>query len=232
MTAADATARAALRRDDPYTSRQPMTTEAENERASSPRGSNTGGRCYAGIGSRRTPAATLAIAEQIARALAARGWRLRSGHAPGADQAFEQGAAGDADIFLPWPAFERATPVLGRAFSQPAPAAFDLAREHHPNWPALRRGGRALHARNCHQILGWTLQDPASFVICWTPDGSLDGQGRDTGGTGQALRLCVAHDVPVFNLARPDHLARLTTGLDLHAGTRDASPLNFGTDIA
>ena len=190
-----------------------MTDQPENRPAASAAG--TAMRCYAGIGSRRTPEPILAICQQIAHALAARGWRLRSGHAPGADQAFEHGAAGAADIFLPWPAFESATPVLGRTFSEPAPAAFDLAREHHPNWAALRRGGRALHARNCHQILGWTLQDPASFVICWTPDGSLDGHGRDTGGTGQALRLCVAHDVPVFNLARPDHLARLTSGLDL-----------------
>lgn len=53
------------------------------------------------------------------------------------------------------------------------------------------------------------LDDPAAFVLCWTPDGSLDGTGSDTGGTGQALRIAAAYDVPVFNLQRPDHRARV-----------------------
>jgi hypothetical protein len=132
-----------------------------------------GGGCYAGIGSRRTPTEILAVGEQIAWALAERGWRLRSGHAPGADQAFERGAHGNADIFLPWPAFEAAIPVSGRAYDQPATAAYALARRHQPNWPVLGPGARALHARNCHQILGGTLRHPARFAICWTPDGSL-----------------------------------------------------------
>ncbi len=174
------------------------------------------GGCYAGIGSRRTPSEILEVCEQIARALAQLRWRLRSGHAPGADQAFERGAQGDADIFLPWPTFEDAIAVAGRAYPQPAPAAYQLASQHHPSWSGLGRGARALHARNCHQVLGWTLAQPARFAICWTPDGSLDGHGRDSGGTGQALRLCAAHNVPVFNLGRPDHHARITQSLDGH----------------
>jgi hypothetical protein len=177
-------------------------------------------RCYAGIGSRRTPAPMLVVCEQIARALAQRGWRLRTGHAAGADQAFERGAGTLADVFLPWPAFEQATPILGETHQQPVARAFDIAQEHHPNWAGLRRGGRALHARNTHQILGPTLDQPAAFAVCWTPDGSLDGHGPSTGGTGQALRLCAAYRVPVFNLARPDHLARLTARLNLPTPNR------------
>ncbi len=173
-------------------------------------------RCYAGIGSRRTPAAMLVVCEQIAQALAERGWRLRTGHAPGADQAFERGAGPLADVFLPWPGFEQATPILGDAHPQPAARAFEIAKEHDPNWAGLRRGRRALHARNCHQILGPTLDQPAAFAVCWTPDGSLDGRGPDTGGTGQALRLCAAYRVPVFNLARAEHLQRIRERLDLH----------------
>jgi hypothetical protein len=45
--------------------------------------------------------------------------------------------------------------------------------------------------------------------LCWTPDGSLDGQGRRVGGTGQALRIAHHHGIPVFNLARLEHLQRL-----------------------
>ena len=126
--AADVTGREALRRRRPLHQRQPCHRAREQARQSAP--TDTGGRSYAGIGSRRTPPAMFAMCEQMARALAARGWRLRSGHAPSADRAFEQGAAGDADIFRPWPAFENSTPVLGCASSQSAPAAFDLAREH------------------------------------------------------------------------------------------------------
>ena len=157
----------------------------------------------------------LVVCEQIARALAERGWRLRTGHAPGADQAFERGAGPLADVFLPWPAFEQATPILGNAHQHPAARAFDIAREHHPNWSGLRCGGRALHARNCHQVLGPTLDRPAAFAVCWTPDGSLDGRGPNTGGTGRALRLCAAYRVPVCNLARAEHLQRIRDRLNL-----------------
>lgn len=166
------------------------------------------GKAYAGVGSRLTPAATLTLCEQTAVALADTGWLLRSGHAQGADAAFERGAAGAAEIFLPWPTFRAEEPPQGRRFARPHPAAYTIAADHHPNWVAVAREGRALHARNCHQLLGWTLDDPAKFVICWTANASLDGTGR-SGGTGQVLRLAVALGVPVFNLARPDHRERL-----------------------
>lgn len=49
------------------------------------------------------------------------------------------------------------------------------------------------------------------FVICWTPDGA-EGEAecsRETGGTGQAIRLASRWGVPVVNLARPGALERL-----------------------
>jgi hypothetical protein len=173
--------------------------------------------CYAGVGSRDTPPAMVAVCEQIARALAERGWRLRTGHAPGADQAFERGAGPSADVFLPWPGFERAVPVLGAVHGQPAARAFEIAREHAPDWAALRGDVRALRARNSHAVLGATLAAPARFAVCWTADGSLDGRGPGTDGTAHTLRLCAAFAVPVYNLARPDHLARVAACLDLPA---------------
>lgn len=48
-------------------------------------------------------------------------------------------------------------------------------------------------------------------MICWTPDGA-EGEaecGRETGGTGQAIRLASRWGVPVVNLARPGALERL-----------------------
>ena len=53
-------------------------------------------------------------------------------------------------------------------------------------------------------MLGDDLDQPVSFVVCWTPGGEV------TGGTGQALRIAAdpQYNIPVFNLAlhRPEAL--------------------------
>lgn len=66
-------------------------------------------------------------------------------------------------------------------------------------------------ARNGHQVLGATLDQPVSFVLCWTPDGaeSEAQRTRDTGGTGQAIALASRHGIPVFNLANRGALNRV-----------------------
>jgi hypothetical protein len=170
-------------------------------------------RAYAGIGARRTPADVLDLMRAASARLARAGWMLRSGGAEGADRAFEAGAASvDAEwetyrVDGGWCALADLTP------GGPTREAFELAASVHPAWSRCSERAKALHARNCHQILGADLGDPASFVICWTPDGSLDGAGREAGGTGQALRVAALHSIPVFNLRRPDHRARLESYL-------------------
>ena len=166
-------------------------------------------KAYAGIGSRSTPPETLAMMRQFAHELARRGWTLRSGAADGADRAFEEGAY-DAvmseprlpkpQIFLPWPSFNEGSRVmvLKRYYvSEPQPEAFDIAARFHPAWDRCKRGAKALHARNVHQILGpdVTAPDLSRFVLCWTPAAS------GSGGTGQAIRIAQAYEVPVFDLA-------------------------------
>jgi hypothetical protein len=172
---------------------------------------------YAGIGSRETPPAVLDLMARAASWLASEGWVLRTGMAAGADQAFYRGARahGAFELYLPWPAFEAgARSPAHRAeqlvLDQPNAAAYELAARLHPAWSRLTRGVRALHARNCHQVLGADLASPARFVLCWTPDGSLDGRGRRVGGTGQALRIAHHHGITIFNLARPEHVERLS----------------------
>ena len=167
-------------------------------------------RVYAGIGSRRTPAPILGLFTELASRLAARGYLLRSGHAPGADQAFERGADCHAEVYLPWPQFEASVECAAGCLQRhPSPQAVEMAAAHHPAWDRLGRGARSLHARNCHQILGRDLNDPASFVVCWTPDGATTAPGPSTGGTGQALRIAAVHGIPVFNLARDEDLERV-----------------------
>lgn len=151
---------------------------------------------YAGVGSRQTPIEILEICERVAERLAFQGWVLRSGHAPGADQAFEGGAGGAAEIFLPWPSFENSEPIeAGTVFGKPNNAAYELASFVHPGWDRMTGGGRALHARNCHQVLGRDLHDPVRFVLCWTPDGQVKG------GTATAIRLAEHYGIPVYNFA-------------------------------
>lgn len=127
---------------------------------------------------------------RIAQRLRVRGFVLRSGGAPGADQAFAAGAGQDAEIFLPWPGFEGQEST----FCQPTTAAYELAAKHHPAWEQLSAVGRCLQARNSHQVLGWGLDDPVAFVVCWTRS------GLGTGGTGQAIRIAREAGIQVFDL--------------------------------
>ncbi len=155
-------------------------------------------RFYAGIGARATPPEMLSLMTRAAFALLKRGYVLRSGHAIGADSAFEHGAGGGAQIYLPVPgwrgsasAFHQGTPgaeIWGRARA--------IAAAHHPAFAGLSTFVQDLHTRNVFQVLGVRLDSPAEFVLCWTADGEA------SGGTGQALRIAATYSVPVYNLQR------------------------------
>jgi hypothetical protein len=185
----------------------------EFERLSDP---SQAGAPYTGIGSRATPTGVLELMEELAARLARQGRLLRTGISPGADQAFYRGAraaAGRVELYLPWPGFEvgawaAAEAQEVRVLAAPSAAAHELAARFHPDWQALAPRARQLLARDGHELLGADLSSPASFVVCWTAEASLDGKGVFDDGTGQALRIAHARGIPVFNLARPEH-ARL-----------------------
>lgn len=153
---------------------------------------------YAGIGSRATPPQVLEQMRALAWTLATKGWTLRSGHASGADQAFESGAGGHAEIFTPWKSFEDEVPIQGKWFERPTREALAHAAFFHPNWAFLNQGARLLMGRNSHQVLGYDLETPVTFIVCWTPEGS------GGGGTGQALRIARHHDIPIYDFANHD----------------------------
>ena len=162
---------------------------------------------YAGIGSRKTPTQMLDRMVSIGHYLAERGWTLRSGFAEGADTAFYKGAMfanGEAEIFIPWSGFNGA-PKNDPKFIVPkfSSELLTLAAEYHPAWDRCSAAVSKLHARNGCQILGLDLKTPADMVVCWTPG------GVPSGGTGQALRIARAYNVPVFNLAVPGIEAKL-----------------------
>lgn len=190
-------------------------------------------KAYAGIGSRETPADVLELMGRIAKRLAWKGWTLRSGGAVGADQAFAIGAAsaisaplaaalgrgpceGRIETYLPWAKFEHefhgamSTQLSLIERTQPQREAFTLAKEFHPAWESCSNGARCLHARNVHQILGPDVTAPvlSRFVVCWTKEAA------GGGGTGQALRIAKHFEVPIFDLADPDHRARLERFLE------------------
>lgn len=137
-------------------------------------------------------------------ALEKEGLILRSGAAPGADQAFEAGIknARYKEIFIPWDGFEGKTPMHAGVWSLDGfndmliDAAESIARLHHPRWDRLTQGGRRLQTRNSFQVLGRNLNEPSLFVVCWTPGGS------GSGGTGQAIRVANRYGIPVFDLGK------------------------------
>ncbi len=171
------------------------------------------GGTYAGIGSRDTPADVLGLMSSVAAKLGNQSWTLRTGGARGADRAFLDGATsvrGGTEVYLPWPQFED-----NRHFrlERPSRRAYEIAARHHPAWTSCTAVVQALLARNGHQVLGEALNDPATFIVCYTPDGSLTGDSRRAGGTGQALRVATSAGVPVFNLQRPSHRERVEAWL-------------------
>lgn len=158
---------------------------------------------YAGIGSRQTPPDVQDLMREIALMLCREGWTLRSGGAEGADKAFEEGADGQKEIFLPWRKFNNSTSDL----YCPPPIAFEIAAAHHAGWQSLNQSARNLMARNVQQVLGQhcRVADASEIVICWTADkadGTFIPTSRETGGTGQAIRVAATWKIPVCNLAK------------------------------
>ena len=147
---------------------------------------------YAGIGSRKTPWNVCSGMQLIAIKLAERGLTLRSGRALRADQSFEFGcdtANGKKEIFVA---------------AQSRVEWVKHASQYHPAWSECSDHAKMLHGRNSAIMLGARLDTPVKFVVCWTP------KGEAVGGTGQALRIAAALNIPVFNLASDnDHYSTM-----------------------
>jgi hypothetical protein len=141
----------------------------------------------------------LEMMTEAARQLEDAGLILRSGAAKGADTAFEKGVYlwPNKQIFLPWIGFNGRHlyhPGTYRLHGEIEEKAREIAAKHHPNWAACNGTAQLFHTRNVAQVLGPNLDEPALFVLCWTPG------GKGGGGTGQAIRIAKTYDVPIFDM--------------------------------
>ena len=153
---------------------------------------------YTGVGSRQTPPNVLRLMTDIARFLCETGYILRSGGAPGADFYFEAGVSGRTkkEIYIPWKDFNGSGSLKYRVTDE----ALKLAAKFHPAFDRLSYGARKLMGRNGYQVLGLGLNTPSDFLICWTKN------GKETGGTAQAIRIARSRYIPVYNLFFETHV--------------------------
>lgn len=190
---------------------------------------------FAGIGSRETPTDVQDEMSRMTGVMESRGFRLRSGGADGADNAFEKGStAGNKEIFLPKPGFNGRTEgvvLRGEQYRR----AQEMAMNYHPNPDALFYDGSLrrkpkfaaeAHTRNMGQMLGAGLDRPSKVVLCYTPDGAA------SGGTGQAIRVAEALGVPVLNMRRPAIREAVLAELGLDRGREQVRSGEVATDSA
>lgn len=138
---------------------------------------------YAGVGARDTPQEVLTLMHDVGHNLAREGFLLRSGGARGADSAFEAGCregAGVSEIF--------------RKDADISPLFDRLTDNLHPKPSALSPVARLLMNRNGAQVFGAEFSRPCDVLLCWTPGGA------GGGGTGQAIRIARAIDIPALDL--------------------------------
>lgn len=165
---------------------------------------------YAGIGSRETPDHVCNQMTKIATFLETKGFVLNSGGAPKADHAFEIGVEKpeNKNIFVPWYNFND-TGSAGKIISPTTCHNYlemeRISKHFHPAWFRLKDAAQKLMIRNVPQVLGRKLapESYVKFVIAWTKD------GKDTGGTGQALRIAKHYNIPIYNLFNPTDVTAL-----------------------
>lgn len=170
-------------------------------------------RFYTGIGSRAAPQSALIRAEGLAYSLAAKGFRGRSGKAPGMDQAFMAGAArfsqqndleGMFTNYIPNSNFQSGLGCPAGVEDVVAPAldnwieAVRIARDvYGSGWGYISQGDRDLHTRNVYQVLGTDLNTRSGFVLLAAP---RDGPKKVKGGTNIAFQVAMLFGVPTYNL--------------------------------
>ena len=163
-------------------------------------------KCIAGVGSRETPGHICNLMTLLGAWLAQQGVWIRSGHAPGADYAWELGAREKTIVYLPSRGFNRGARLMTpnvKLWEDVDPMvihkALESIRQFHPAPERVFAPGNEywvlLQGRNYFQMFGTqTTPKAVDAVVCWTPG------GKGGGGTGQAVRLARGHNIPILDL--------------------------------
>lgn len=149
------------------------------------------------IGSRETPQIVLDWMIETGRKLVTAGYEIRSGNAPGADQAWAAGGntvdPTKVTLCLPWDSFET-TAIHGHNVVQVIKTKqqryFDAVKDTHPRFGQLSTAAILLHARNA------MIVDGVHCVL-----GSLNPGKPGGGGTGGAFRMAQRQGIVTFNVA-------------------------------
>jgi len=185
---------------------------------------------YAGVGSRETPIDVMEKMNEISKWLEAEGYSLNSGHANGADKAFEGVRMKyDTTTGIPvrnkqingnWISTDKngnVIPENNLKFHNPeykitnkniftADDANDkvrtIAKEIHPAGANLSGYSLDLHARNTFQVFGKNLDKPVDFVIFYAKESK--NPLRPDGGTGQAVEMARRKGIPTVNMMDSD----------------------------
>lgn len=155
-----------------------------------------------GIGSRETPESICEEMTKLGAWAKSNQIYVRSGHADGADWAFEVGARESCIVYLPWRGFnnklEKREDTNAKYVIVPDDEKYTkITREFHPRSDMLSAGGRKLMNRNACQILGINLDSPTECVVCYTSDWQ-----KPSGGTSQALRIADHYKIPIINMSK------------------------------
>jgi len=167
---------------------------------------------FTGIGSRETPQEALRVLHRLSAYLVKKGFKLRSGHAYGADRACEEGADGSAVIYLPWKGFGQkpykedpgarvvglwVVPPLLRLPKDYLNVIKWVCEERGSSYDDMSQGIQKLLYRNVCQVLGHGPEfHPSEVVICYH---------EDTGGTMYAVDIAILYNVPVLNVRGLDY---------------------------
>jgi len=151
-----------------------------------------------GIGSRQCPQEFCELFTELGKEARERKWWLRSGHASGADYAFEIGAGHRCIVYLPWSGFNKEKSMLGNAIAHPLrDEVLEVVYKYEPYAKNLKDSIKFIKSRNVYQVLGADLKSPSDVVVCWTEEGKIEG------GTGLAIKIAMDHNIPIVNVG--DH---------------------------
>ena len=179
---------------------------------------------YTGVGSRNTPKDVMDEMYLIGVYLSEKGYILRSGNARGADSAFQMGCDsvnGDSEIYLPLENFGtlKRNTILVKD-TKILLQAFEIAKSVKSKTYVWNKKNKPFHTRNVFQVLGFHLNKPSDFVLCWTDTGAENHDEiinrNDKSGTSTAISLASIYNIPVFNMYNKDWLKRFENFIDIN----------------